>query len=416
MGQTLAEKILSSHSSRQVKAGEFAIVNLDVVLMQDGTGPLTVRQLQKLGKPPAYPERTVVFLDHAGPNPRPELAKDHEFLRNFCKETNCRLVDVGVGICHQIMAEEYGAPGMVIIGADSHTCTAGGLGAFATGMGSSDVAVGAALGQTWMKVPQTFKIQVSGKLPKGVYSKDVILHLIGMLGADGATYAALEFTGDTISNMPVSERLVLSNMAVEAGAKAGLIAADDKTREYLENTGRGKQFKPLSADKDAFYERVIEIDAAKLVPTFSCPHTVDNVKTIDTIGNVPVQMVFIGSCTNGRIEDLRIVAQIWKGRKRNPNTRILVTPASEKVYKQAEAEGLVKTFKEFGAQFTIPYCGLCIGLIPDVLKDGENCLGTSNRNFKGRMGNPKAFTYLGSPASAAAAAVEGKIADPRKYF
>ena len=216
--------------------------------------------------------------------------------------------------------------------------------------------------------------------------------------------------------MPVSERLVLSNMSVEAGAKTGIIAPDDKTRMYLKEHGREKQFHEIKSDRTAVYGQTIEIDAEKLLPAFACPHTVDNVKTIDEIGEILIHQVFIGSCTNGRIEDLRIVANIWKGRKRNPGTRVLVTPASKRIAEQAEKEGLLEIFRSFGAAVTIPYCGLCIGLIPDVLKDAENCLGTSNRNFRGRMGNPGAFTYLGSPASAAAAAVEGRIADPRKYF
>lgn len=417
MGKTLTEKILSEHAGRDVKAGDFAIVKVDLAFVQDGTGPLAIRQLQEMGlEKIANPQKTIVFLDHAAPSPRAELSNDHIFLRAFAKKHNAILSDIHEGVCHQIVAEKYACPGHVIIGADSHTCTAGALCAFATGMGSTDVAAAIGLGKTWLKVPQTFKVLITGKLPQGVYSKDIILYLIGKITADGATYKALEFCGDTIENMPMSERLTLSNMAIEAGAKAGLIASDDVTKKFLQENNRGDCFREIRPDKDAEYERIIEIDASKLYPMLAMPHTVDSVKSIDYPKDQKVDQVFIGSCTNARIDDLRIVAKIWEGRKKSPHTRVIITPASKAVYEKALEEGLIKKFLDFGACVTGPGCGVCVGVQGGILGDNEVCISTSNRNFLARMGNPKSFVYLASPASAAAAAVAGRITDPRKYF
>ena len=417
MGQTLSEKILSDKSDATVYADDFIIARTDVSLAQDGTGPLTVRQFAAAGfDEVSNPEGTVFFLDHAAPSPRRELSNDHITIRNFCDTYGCRLVDIGEGVCHQIAIEDHVKPGDLEVGADSHTCTGGALGAFATGMGSTDVAMAIALGKTWLRVPQTYRIWVTGKFPKGVFSKDLMLHLIGMLGADGATYKALEFGGPAVDTMPMSERLTLANMAVEAGAKTGLFAADDITREFLKEMGREKHFRTLAPDKDAAYERTIEIDASKLVPTISFPHTVDNTRTITEAGDVPIHQVFIGSCTNGRVEDLRVAAKIFRGKKRAKRTRVIVTPASPRVLQAALKEGIIETFVEFGATITTPGCGACVGVHGGILGDKENCLATTNRNFKGRMGNPDAFVYLGSPASAAAAAVAGKLADPREFM
>ncbi|MCJ7508506.1 MAG: aconitase family protein, partial [candidate division Zixibacteria bacterium] len=272
MGMTLAEKIISQRTGKDVKAGEIALVNVDVCLTQDGTGPLAIRQLQKIDlEKAAKPKSTVLFIDHAAPSPRSELSNDHITIRKFAEKTGACLSDVGEGVCHQIIAESYLKPGDILIGADSHTCTGGALCAFSTGMGSTDVAIGIALGKTWLRVPETFKIEVKGEFKKGVYPKDLILHLIGKIGADGATYKALEFCGETIENMSMSGRLTLANMAVEAGAKAGLIASDKTTKKFLKEYGREKDFKAIKADSDAEYEKVIKIDASKLVPTISFP-------------------------------------------------------------------------------------------------------------------------------------------------
>ncbi len=417
MGKTLAEKIIGSHAGKEVTAGQIALVGVDVCLTQDGTGPLAIRQLQKINLEKAKnPKRTVLFLDHAAPSPRRELANDHITIRKFAEKTGACLSEVGEGVCHQIIAESYLNPGDILIGADSHTCTGGALCAFATGMGSTDVAIGIALGKTWLRVPETFKVEVNGEFRKGVYPKDLILHLIGKIGADGATYKALEFCGDTIENISMSGRFTLSNMAVEAGGKAGLIASDNTTKEFLSQQGRGNKFKELKPDRDAVYEKVIEIDASELAPVVAFPHTVDNVKPIDQSKGIKIDQVFIGTCTNGRLEDLDVAVKMIEGRKKHPKTRLIVVPASKSVFLEAMKVGYIKTLVEFGAAIMAPGCGPCVGVHEGILGDGEACLATMNRNFKGRMGNPEGFIYLASPATAAATAIAGEIADPREFF
>ncbi len=410
MGQTLAEKIISEHAGRSVKASELVIANVDVCAVQDGTGPLTVQEFKKLGKEKLNnPERTILFIDHASPSPRKELSNTHTVLREFSKEYGAVLSDVGAGVCHQRLIETFVNPCEILVGADSHTCTSGALGAFATGMGSTDIAVAMALGKTWLKVPQTFKIEVTGKFKKGICSKDLMLHLIGLIGADGATYRALEFCGDTIENMEMSERFTLANMAVEAGAKAGLFVADEKTKEYLKKHAREDKFRTLKPDTDAVYERIIKINAEDIKHTVSCPHTVDNTKAVEELDKIKVDQVFIGTCTNGRIEDLRIVAEILKGKKANPDVRLLICPASKEVYLKALDEGLINIFVEANAAILPPGCGPCVGVHAGTLADDEVCLATQNRNFQGRMGNTKGFIYLSSPYVAAYTALRGYI-------
>lgn len=414
MGQTLAEKIISLHAGHDVKAGELCIAKVDVAAVQDGTGPLMVQEFKKLGrKTLANPKRSILFIDHASPSPRKELSNSHMVLREFAKETGAILSETGCGVCHQRLVEDYVNPAEILVGADSHTCTSGALGAFATGMGSTDIAVAMGLGKTWLKVPQTYKVKVEGEFKKGVYAKDLILHLIGAIGADGATYKALEFCGSTIENMTMAERFTLANMAVEAGAKCGLFSTDEKTKAYLEERGRVDKFVEIKPDSDAEYEKVIEIDASKVVPTVSCPHTVDNTKAVDELKDVKVDQVFIGTCTNGRIEDLRIAASILKDKKVNEDVRLLVVPASRDVLKQALAEDLISIFVEAGASVCAPGCGPCVGVHGGILGDGEVCLATQNRNFQGRMGNTKGFIYLASPAVAAYSAIKGYIANPQ---
>ena len=416
MGQTIAEKIMSAHAGYNVHAGELAIINVDVTAVQDGTGPLTVQEFKKLGKPLANPNRTILFIDHAAPSPRKELSNSHNVLREFSKKYGAILSDVGEGVCHQRLIESFVSPGEILIGADSHTCTSGALGAFATGVGSTDIAVVMALGKTWLKVPSTYKIVVDGEFPKGVYAKDLILHLIGLIGADGATYKALEFTGSAVKNMTMADRFTVSNMAVEAGAKAGLFETDEKTYEYLKSKGREDKFKEIKADADAVYERVININLNDLKPTISCPHTVDNTKTIDQMPHTSLNQVYIGTCTNGRIEDLRIAANILKGKKVKDGVRLIVTPASRTVFLDALKEGLIETFVEAGAAIVTSGCGACVGVHAGILGDGEVCLATQNRNFQGRMGNTQGFIYLSSPATAAYSAIKGYIADVREVM
>jgi len=417
MGKTIAEKILGKKSRTDARAGDIVVASVDLAFVQDTTGPLAVREYEKAGFGElANKDRSVLFLDHAAPSPNRQLSTDHISLRRFAEKTGCILSDVGQGVCHQIVAESLAKPGDIIVGADSHTVTAGGLGAFATGMGSSDIAVAFALGRTWFRVPESIKVIVNGKFQKGVYAKDLILHLIGMIGADGATYKALEFSGDTIDNMPVHDRLTIANMAVEAGAKVGLFAADDITRDYMIKQGRGGDYQPVSADADAVYEKVIEIDASAIEPMVSKPHTVDNTASASELKGTKIQQVFIGTCTNGRLDDLEVAASILKGRKRHPKTRLLIAPASKAVLLEAMAAGYIQALIEAGGIILPPGCAACLGLHQGALGDGEKCLSTANRNFKGRMGNPEAFIYLASPATAAASAISGEITDPREVF
>jgi len=417
MGKTLAEKILSENSGSDAHAGDIIIARVDLAFLQDGTGPLALRQLEESGLgQAANPDRVVLFLDHAAPCPSRELANDHITLRQFARKSGVQICDVGEGVCHQLVLEYYANPGEVILGADSHTVTAGALGAFATGMGSTDVAIAIALGKTWLRVPESFKVEVSGRFAKGVYAKDLALHLIGSLGADGATYKSLEFSGEAIANMSMAGRFTLANMAVEAGAKTGLFPTDGTTQAYLESRGRGALFHALCPDPDAVYEQVITIDASSLEPTVSRPHAVDNIALARELAGTKVDQVFIGTCTNGRLDDLAVAAAILNGKRRYPKTRLLVAPASLDVLKEAISAGYIQTFLEAGAVLLPPSCGPCVGVHQGVLGDGEACLSTANRNFRGRMGNPEAHIYLGSPATAAASAIAGEIVDPRELM
>jgi 3-isopropylmalate/(R)-2-methylmalate dehydratase large subunit len=415
VGKTLAEKILTAKSAGDAGAGDIVISRVDLVFVQDTTGPLTVRQFQS-GKfqKLANPQKTVLFFDHAAPSPNRQLSNDHQLLRQFAESMGCLKYDVGSGVCHQIVAEALAKPGDVVVGSDSHTVTAGALAAFATGMGSTDVAVIFALGKTWLRVPESLKINVTGKFKASVSAKDLVLYLIGSIGADGATYKALEFGGEGLPNLTMSDRFTVANMAVEAGAKVGLFPSDKITEAYLKAQGRPNDFQPLSPDKDAKYEKTIEIDLGSIEPMVAKPHQVDNVAKAKELKGTKIQQVFIGTCTNGRLEDLAVAASILKGKKRHPDTRLIVAPASSKVLLEAIAAGYIKTLLEAGAVILPPGCGACLGLHQGVLADGESCLSTANRNFKGRMGNPEAFIYLGSPATAAASAIKGEITDPRE--
>ncbi len=418
MGQTLAEKILSRKVGREVHAGEVVVSAVDVAFVQDGTGPLAARQLEELGLEGwANPGTKVAFfLDHAAPSPRRELSNDHLLLREFASKLGAQVFDVGEGICHQLIAEYYASPWQVIVGADSHTVTAGALGAFATGAGSTDVAVAIYTGSTWLRVPESYKIWLEGRFPKGVYAKDLILNLIGRIGANGATYKALEFGGAALSQLSLSERLTMANMAVEAGAKVGLFPADEITRDFLNQHGRGELYQELLPDADATYERTLEVDLSSLEPVVSQPHQVDQVIPVSRIRGVKVDQVFLGTCTNGRLEDLEVAAGILRGRKKHPQTRLLVAPASRRVLQQALRRGYVQTLVEAGAVVLPPGCAACVGVHQGVLGDGEVCLSTANRNFKGRMGNAEAQIYLGSPATAAATALAGELIDPREVL
>jgi len=417
MGKTLSEKILSKKSGIDAHAGQIVIARVDLAFLQDTTGPLTVRQFYAAGfKKPVPGVMVVQFLDHAAPSPSFELSNDHIFLRTFTAETGSILSEVGEGVCHQRVAESLARPGDLIIGSDSHTVTAGALGAFACGMGSTDVAVAMGLGETWFRVPESIRINLSGKFAEGIAAKDLILYLIGKIGADGATYKALEFAGDGVKSLHVADRLTVANMAVEAGAKNGIFPSDEITRSYLAAQGRERDFQPLFPDADARYESTIEIDLGRLEPVVACPHTVDNVVPVRQIAGTKVHQVFIGTCTNGRLEDLAIAARIVAGKKRHAQTRFIVGPASRSVLQQAIKEGYIQTLLDAGAVIIPPGCGPCLGLHQGVMGSGEVCLSTANRNFKGRMGSPEALVYLASPATAAASVLRGEITDPREVL
>jgi 3-isopropylmalate/(R)-2-methylmalate dehydratase large subunit len=415
MGKTLAEKILGFKSRGEAKAGDVVIADVDVVFVQDTTGPLAVRQFKESGfEALARPEQTIIFLDHAAPSPAQQLSNDHILLRRFAEETGCRIYEVGEGICHQLIAEQFAKPGDIVVGADSHTVTAGGLAAFAAGMGSTDVAVIFALGKTWFRVPESLLIELNGAFRRGVSAKDLVLHLIGQIGADGADYKTLEFGGKALARMTMSQRLTIANMTVEAGAKAGLFPADEATRDFLVEHGRGDDYSALRADTGANYERVIPVNLDSLEPMLSLPGAVDNVRPVSAVKGIKIQQVFIGTCTNARLEDLGVAAAILKGRKKCLGTRLLVAPASKLVLIQAVEKGYIRTLLEAGAIVLPPGCAACPGLHLGVLGDGEVCLSTANRNFRGRMGNPQAMIYLASPATAAISAIRGEITDPRE--
>ena len=418
MSKTIAEKILSEHAGRGLIAGDISVVDVDVVMAQDGTGPLAISQIKKMGfSKVANPDKSIFFIDHGAPSPRKELADSHKILREFASESGARLSDINQGVCHQILVESYVCPGNIVIGADSHTCTSGALGAFATGMGSTDIAVGFALSKTWLMVPQTIRVNYNGRLPAGVYAKDLIIYLIGKITADGATYKALEFGGEVVPALGMEERFTISNMAVEAGAKTGLFATDNITRLYLEQQGRKPDcYREIYPDAGAKYEMVFDIDCSALEPVISKPHTVDNTVFVSDIEKIKIDQVLIGTCTNGRLSDLALAAKILEGRKIAPWVRLLVVPASRSVYLDAIRAGIVEKLIESGATIINPGCGPCVGVHEGTLADGEVCLSTQNRNFKGRMGNPESFIYLSSPATAAWSAVKGYISDPREVL
>ena len=411
--KTISEKILSSKSGKDVRAGDMVVAAIDFAFAQDGTGPLTVRKIEQLEiKELANPGSTKFFFDHASPSPRKELSDDHIFMRKFSQRMGVRVSEVGIGICHQLVAESHAGPGMLIVGADSHTCMAGAFGAFATGMGSTDIAVAMAIGKTWFRVPESFLVRITGQFPVGVYAKDLILRIIGDIGADGATYKALEFTGG-LEALNMDARLTVSNMAVEAGAKAGIFPTDSVTRTYLQERGRADRFFEISPDPDANYERILEYNLDSLEPLVARPHTVDNTAPVKELTGIKVNQIFIGSCTNGRLSDLQVAARILEGRRLAPGVRLIVGPASQESYLQAAEQSLLQRFVEAGGLVLPPGCGPCVGVHQGILGSGEVVLSTQNRNFQGRMGNPKGLIYLSSPATAAASALRGEITDPR---
>ena len=416
-GRTIAEKIFSAHAGEDARAGDIVIADVDFVMGQDGTSPLAIRALENMGAVGVFdPAKVAVVMDHSSPSPLEGVSALHTMMREFGKKTGVTVYDVGEGVCHQLIPEKgHVVPGDLMVGCDSHTCTYGALNVFSTGVGSTDGAAAMAAGKLWFKVPETIKVTFAGELMPGVYSKDLILHLAGMLGADGATYAALEFHGPVIDALSVEARMTISNMAIELGAKAGLMKADAKTLAWYEGRGMRRPA-PVEPDADAVYVREITIDASGIGPQIAKPHAVDNVSPIEEVLGTPIAEGVLGTCTNGRLEDLAIAAGILKGRHVHPDVRFIVAPASRQVLLDAIEAGYIQTLVSAGAALVTPGCGPCVGTHNGVPSDGENVISTANRNFKGRMGNSNAFIYLGSPATVAASVIEAKIADPRTYF
>ena len=415
MGKTISEKILSKASGKDAYAGDIVVAEVHAAMAHDGTALLAIEAFEEMrGEKLWNPSRVFLVLDHVAPSATEAFSKVHMRMRDFATRHRANFYEVGSGICHQLMVESgYVQPGRIIVGADSHTCTYGALGSFATGIGSTEMAAVFLSGKLWFKVPETMRVIWKGSLPYMVTPKDVILKTIGTVKADGATYQTIEFRGSAIDEMSVEGRLTLCNMAVEMGAKTGIVEPDKKTCEYLQSHG-AKSEKPIVGDHDAQYAQTLNFDASELEPQVACPHQVENAKLVSSIEGVKVDQVFLGSCTNGRIEDLRLAAEILKGKKVAKGVRMIVIPASRKVYLQALKEGLVEVFVESGGMVCNPGCGPCVGAHQGILAQGEVCVSTSNRNFKGRMGCMDAEIYLVSPATAAATAISGEITDPRR--
>jgi len=417
MGKTIAEKILSSHSGADAKAGDIVIADLDFMIGQDGTSGVAIDVFRKMeAKKVKDPSRIAIIIDHSSPSPNEGVSAIHKKIREFAKEQGIHLYDIGCGICHQITPEMgHVVPADLVIGADSHTCTYGAVNAFSTGIGSTDLAAGMISGKLWFKVPETVRFIAKGKWPKGVYSKDLILKIIGDAGADGATYDSAEFTGEAIDELSVDARFTISNMAIEMGAKAGIMNADHKTIDWIKKHSK-KTPRPVVSDKDAQFKRTVEIDVSKLVPSIAKPHTVDNYSSVEEAEGVPLQQGVIGTCTNGRLEDLEAAAKVLKGKKVNKDFRLIIAPASKSIFIEAMRKGIVEAIIDAGGVFVTPGCGPCVGTHNGVPSDNEKVISTANRNFLGRMGNRSAEIYLASPATVAASAIEGRIADPRKYL
>jgi 3-isopropylmalate/(R)-2-methylmalate dehydratase large subunit len=424
MAKTIAEKILSQHAGQNLKAGDFAVCGIDFCFGQDGTSGIIIDRFKALGVPKAFDRRKfAIVIDHSAPSPNMGVSAVHKKLREFSREAGLLLYDIGCGVCHQVIPEMgHVLPGDLVLGADSHTCTYGALGALSTGVGSTDLAISLASGKNWFKVPESIKIVVKGRLRKGVYSKDLILHIIGDLKADGATYKSVEFEGEAIRSLSMDARFTICNMGVEMGAKFAVIPCDAVTLKWLSSlpARRGKtkirRPGPQAADKDATYSLIKEYDASRIGPLVARPHTVDNTAPIEEVKKIRIDEAFLGTCTNGRLEDLRLAAKVIGRRKIHPDVRFIVAPASKSIYLEAMKEGLIRLFVEAGASIVTPGCGPCVGTHNGVPSVGEVVVSTANRNFKGRMGNPEASIYLASPATVAASALAGRIADPRAYL
>lgn len=418
MGMTMTQKILAEHAGLEcVKAGDLIKAKLDMVLGNDITTPVAVKEFRKIGIDKVFDvSRISIVPDHFTPNKDIKSAEQVKFIKEFAREMGIvNFFEIGqMGVEHALLPEKgLVVPGDVVIGADSHTCTYGALGAFSTGIGSTDMAAGMATGEAWFKIPEAIKFILTGKPAKWVSGKDVILHIIGMIGVDGALYKSMEFTGSGLINLSMDDRFSMANMAIEAGAKNGIFDVDEKTLDYVKEHSK-KPYKIYKADEDAVYSETYEIDLSTVKLTVAFPHLPENARTIDNVGNVKIDQVVIGSCTNGRIEDLRMAGEILKGKKVHPDLRCIIIPATQKIWQQAMHEGLFDIFIDAGAAVSTPTCGPCLGGHMGILAKGEKAVATTNRNFVGRMGDPESEVYLASPAVAAASAVLGRIASPEE--
>ena len=416
---TLAEKILAAHADKKrVSPGDFINARVDLVMANDITAPIAIREFQRIGVNKVFdPQKVVMVPDHFVPNKDIASAEQAKLMREFAREQGVIYFEVGqMGIEHVLLPEQgLVLPGDVAIGADSHTCTYGALGAFATGMGSTDIAAAMATGDIWMKVPPTIKLIYHGSLGKWVSGKDLILYTIGDIGVDGALYSAMEFAGEAIDALSIDGRFTMANMAIEAGAKAGIFGVDNKTQLYVKSRAQ-RPYLVYEPDSDAEYSQVIKYDVSDIEPQVALPHSPANTKPVGQVKNIEINQAVIGSCTNGRLEDLRIAAQILKGRKVHPGVRCIILPGSQQVYLDALVEGLIETFIKAGAAVSTPTCGPCLGGHMGVLAAGERCISTTNRNFVGRMGSPESEVYLANPAVAAASAIMGRIASPEEFI
>lgn len=420
MRKTIAEKILSSHAKKDLKASDIAICEVDFCYSQDGTSALVIDSFKALYDKEKLPFSNYhMVIDHSAPSPNQGVSEVHKKMRKFCDAYGVVCHDVGEGVCHEVLAsEDIVLPGQLICGADSHTCTLGAVGAFATGMGSTDISLILANGQNWFKVPETIRFELNGNLSPGVFAKDLILQIIGRLKADGATYKALEYHGEGKKNLDMDARFTIANMSVEMGAKTGIFPPDEVTLQWLKKRKSSRDFYSdlCHPDEDASYSEVKEINLNKVTPKIAKPHRVDNVCSIGEIEGLSISQVYIGTCTNGRFSDLKVASDILKGNKVHSDTQLIVAPASKEIYLKTIRSGIIENLVQAGACIVVPGCGPCVGTHNGIPSDGENVLSTANRNFKGRMGNPNSFIYLASPATAAYSSIKGEISDPRKIL
>ncbi len=417
MGQTFSEKIFSLKAGREVKAGEVVTVSPDYLLSHDNAAAI-IQEFNKLGiKQVKNSQKIVIILDHVVPASTEKYAQNHQLIREFVASQKLpNFFDIHCGICHQVFSEKgFALPGKLILGSDSHTTSYGAFGAFAAGIGRSEVASLWATDEIWLRVPETIKIELEGKLPPGVYAKDVILKIIGEQGADKANYKAVEFSGEATEDFSLASRLTMANMAAELGAKNGYFIPNEETIGFLKERKK-EDYQIISSDDDARFDEVIKVNVSSLEPQVACPHTVDNVKPVSEVEGTKFHQALIGTCTNGRLEDLRIAAAILRGQKIHPSVRVLVIPASQETYLLSMKEGLMEIFSEAGCVLLNPGCGPCLGAHQGILAPGEVALSTANRNFRGRMGSRDSEIYLASPATVAASSIKGEISDPRKFL